>query len=125
MKLTKQKLEQLIMEAMNSDLTNMFNQLLQLAPTIDNLLSGDKRKVLQAATDLQNAGHIWSRNYNGPNHIIFFFKRDTMTQERKMKVYEMVRQRYNEIGSRGEAQYIFDDSYSRLDIVFPGAHPDF
>jgi hypothetical protein len=115
MKLTKEKLEQLIMEAMNSNLNT----------TVDDLLSGNKKRVLQAATALQDAGHILSRDYNGPNDIAFSFDRDTMTQKREMEVYEMVRQRYNEMGSRGEAQYIFDDSYNRLDIVFPGAHPDF
>jgi len=115
MKLTKQKLEQLIMEAIGSNLNT----------TIDDLLSGNKRKVLQAATALQDAGYILQRMYNGPNDISFFFDVDTMTQKRKVKAYEMVRHRYNEIGSKGEAQYHFVDSYYRLDVIFPGAHSDF
>ena len=115
MKLTKQKLEQLIMEAMN----------LNLNTTIDDLLSGNKKKILRAATALQDAGFIRQRVYNGPDDIAFFFDGDTMTQKRKVKVYEMVRHRYNEIGSKGEAEYRFMDSYYRLDVIFPGAHPDF
>jgi len=97
----------------------------QLSEAIDGLLSGDKKKILRAATALQDAGYIRERMYNGPDDITFFFDGDTMTQKRKVKVYEMVRHRYNVMGTKGEAQYYFMDSYYRLDVMFPGAHPDF
>ena len=97
----------------------------QLLIAIDELLSGDKKRVLRAATVLQDAGYILQRLYNGPDDIAFLFDRDTMTQKRKVKAYEMVRHRYNEIGARGVAQYYFMDSYYRLNVMFPGAHLDF
>ena len=118
MKINRQQLRHLVMEAMSPTHG-------QLLFAIDELLSGDKKRLLRAATVLQDAGYILQRMYNGPDDIAFLFDRDTMTQKRKVKAYEMVRHRYNEIGTRGEAQYDFMDSYYRLDVMFPGAHPDF